>query len=111
MKSISRLGAHCTVVALLAILMVTSIAAGQAAAANLDAELASLRSQLSAAEARGAAGRNEAEQLRARIQTLEAQRSANRDQTIQLNVFQVTEDRDDSYRALNSNSITRFNLN
>jgi outer membrane receptor protein involved in Fe transport len=31
------------------------------------------------------------------------------DEAIQLNVFQVSEDRDDSYGALNSNSITRFN--
>src|SRR5215207_7655161 len=31
------------------------------------------------------------------------------DQTILLNVFEVSADRDDSYGALNSNSITRFN--
>lgn len=31
------------------------------------------------------------------------------DETIQLNVFEVSADRDDSYGALNSNSITRFN--
>ena len=31
------------------------------------------------------------------------------DQTIQLNVFEVLADKDDSYGALNSNSITRFN--
>src|SRR5215213_9119164 len=31
------------------------------------------------------------------------------DETIHLNVFQVSADRDDSYGALNSNSITRFN--
>src|SRR5215218_2428443 len=31
------------------------------------------------------------------------------DEKVQLNVFEVTADRDDSYGALNSNSITRFN--
>ncbi|HUR56432.1 MAG TPA: hypothetical protein VM029_01895, partial [Opitutaceae bacterium] len=31
------------------------------------------------------------------------------DETVQLNVFEVSADRDDSYGALNSNSITRFN--
>src|SRR5690349_11437978 len=31
------------------------------------------------------------------------------EETIQLNVFEVSADRDDSYGALNSNSITRFN--
>ena len=31
------------------------------------------------------------------------------EQTIQLNVFEVLADRDDSYGALNSNSVTRFN--
>jgi outer membrane receptor protein involved in Fe transport len=40
-----------------------------------------------------------------------AERSGGRpgDETVQLNVFEVSADRDDSYGALNSNSITRFN--
>ena len=41
--------------------------------------------------------------------TAPAARPAATEETIQLTVFEVLADRDDSYGALNSNSVTRFN--